>query len=74
MKNLVDIVKESKTTDREIYQYIQSWLQQDRTAYKQTMLVIFESMMDFFHDEMDRDKTKELVDLYSVAKDAYQAL
>lgn len=75
MKNLIDTIKESKTIDKDIRQYIQSWLRQDRTAYKKTMLVIFDAMMDFFQDEIDRDnKNKELADLYIVAKDAYQAI
>lgn len=74
MKNLIDTIKESKTIDKDIRQYIQSWLRQDRTEYKKTMLLIFQSMMDFFQDEMDRNMTKELADLYTVAKDAYQAI
>lgn len=74
MKNLIDTIKESKTIDKDIRQYIQSWLRQDRTEYKKTMLLIFQSMMDFFQDEMDRNTTKELADLYTVAKDAYQAI
>lgn len=74
MKNLIDTIKESKVSDRDIYQYIQSWLRQDRSRYKETMILVFQSMMDFFQNEIDRETTKELVDLYNVAKDAYQSV
>lgn len=85
MKNLIDIIKESKTSTNEMRHYIASWLRQDRGNYEATLAVIFESMMDYFKEEMDyyEDKSKvasgkqskefdEAADLYAKVKKVYQ--
>ena len=59
MKNLIDILNESKTSDKEIRHYIQSFLRQDRSNYESTIAVILEAMMDFFKGEMDYYEKKE---------------
>jgi len=61
MKNLIDILNESRTSSVEMRNYIQSWLRQDRGSYEATIAVILEGMMDFFKDEMDYYKDKEKV-------------
>lgn len=85
MKNLVEILKESKTSDKEIIHYIQSFLRQDRENYEKTAILILQSMIDFFKEEMDylEDKDKiasgeqskkynEVADLYKKVSDAYK--
>jgi len=85
MKNLVDILNESKTSSTEIRNYIKSWLRQDRGSYEATIATILEAMMDFFKDEMDyyEDKSKvasgkqskefdEAAELYNKVKTVYQ--
>lgn len=86
MKNLTEILKESKTTEREMRDYVKSWLRQDRDNYEATLAIIFEGMMDYFKEEMDyyEDKSKvgsgkqskeynEAADLYVKVRDAYQS-
>lgn len=85
MKNLIDILNESKTATQDMRNYIKSWLKQDRGNYEATISVILEAMMDFFQDEMNyfEDKSKvasgkqskefdEAADLYARVKRAYQ--
>ena len=85
MKNLIDILNESKTSNQQMRDYIKSWLRQDRGNYEATVATILEAMMDFFKDEMDyyEDKSKvasgkqskefdEAADLYAKVKRAYQ--
>ena len=85
MKNLIEILKESKTSDKEITHYIQSFLRQDRENYEKTTVLILQSMMDFYKDEMDylEDKNKiasgkqsedydKVADLYKKVSDAYK--
>lgn len=85
MKNLIEILKESKTSSNEMRHYIQSWLRQDRGSYEATIANILEAMMDFFKDEMNyyEDKSKvasgkqskefdEAANLYVKVKKAYQ--
>lgn len=85
MKNLVDILNESKTSSIDIRNYIKSWLRQDRGNYEATIANILEAMMDFFKDEMDyyEDKSKvasgkqskefdEVAELYNKVKTVYQ--
>lgn len=85
MKNLIDIIKESKTSTNEMRHYIASWLRQDRGNYEATLTVIFEAMMDYFKEEMNyyEDKSKvasgkqskefdEAADLYAKVKKVYQ--
>lgn len=85
MKNLIDILVESKTSTNDMRNYIKSWLRQDRGNYEATIAVILEAMMDYFQAEMDyyEDKSKvasgkqskefdEAADLYAKVKKAYQ--
>lgn len=85
MKNLIDILKESKTSDKDIQNYIKSFLKQDRGDYSKTVVLILESMMDFFTEEMyylkDQDKVAsgqqskeydEAADLYKKLSDAHK--
>ena len=85
MKNLIDILNESKTSNKEMTNYIKSWLRQDRSNYEATIAVILEAMMDFFKEEMDYYENKEKVasgkqskeyneapDLYNKVRNAYQ--
>ncbi len=85
MKNLIDILNESKTSDNDIRNYVKSWLRQDRQNYDSTIAVILEAMMDFFKEEMDyyEDKDKvatgkqskeydEAANLYNKVTKAYQ--
>ena len=84
MKNLLDILNESQTSNKEMTHYIQSWLKQDRGNYEATIAVILEAMMDYFKSEMDyyEDKDKvasgkqskeydEAADLYAKVRKAY---
>ena len=84
MKNLIDILNESKTSSQEMRNYIKSWLRQDRSNYEVTIANILEAMMDFFKEEMDyyEDKSKvasgkqskefdEAAELYAKVKKAY---
>ena len=83
MKKIIELV-ESKTTDNEIRQYIQSWLRQDRDGYDKTLTIILEAAMDYFKEEIDyyQDKSKvasgnqsaeynKAVTYYKVVKDMY---
>lgn len=85
MKNLIDILNESKTSAQQMRDYIKSWLRQDRGNYEATIATILEAMMDFFQDEMDyyEDKSKvasgkqskefdEAANLYAKIKKTYQ--
>ena len=85
MKNLIDILNESKTSNQQMRDYIKSWLRQDRGNYEATISTILEAMMDFFQDEMDyfKEESKvasgkqskefdEAADLYAKVKRAYQ--
>ena len=85
MKNLAEILKESRTSDKEITHYIQSFLRQDRENYEKTTVLILQSMMDFYKGEMDylEDKDKiasgnqsenynKVADLYKKVSDAYK--
>lgn len=84
MKNLIDILNESKTSSQEMRNYIKSWLRQDRSNYEVTIANILEAMMDFFKEEMDyyEDESKvasgkqskefdEAAELYAKVKKAY---
>ena len=84
MKNLVNILKESKTLEKDMRHYVQSWLRQDRANYEATIAVILEGMMDYFKEEMDYYENKENIasgkqskefneaaDLYKKLSDAY---
>lgn len=84
MKNLIDILNESKTSSQEMRNYIKSWLRQDRSNYEVTIANILEAMMDFFKEEMDyyEDKSKvasgkqskefdEAAELYAKVKKTY---
>lgn len=84
MKNLIDILNESRTSSQEMRNYIKSWLRQDRGSYEATIDIILEAMMDFFKEEMDyyEDKSKvasgkqskefdEAAKLYAKVKKAY---
>ena len=85
MKNLNEFINESKTTSKEMTNYIKSWLRQDRGSYEATIDIILEAMMDFFKEEMDyyEDKSKvasgkqsrefdEAAELYNKIKTVYQ--
>ena len=85
MKNLLDILNESQTSEKNMREYIKSWLRQDRQNYLVTVDVIMEAMMDFFKEEMDyyEDKDKiasgkqskeydEAADIYKKLSDAYE--
>ncbi len=61
MKNLIDILNESKTSDKDIRNYIKSWLRQDRQNYDSTIAVILEAMMDYFKEELDYYEDKDKV-------------
>jgi len=86
MKKLTEILKESKTTNQQMRDYIKSWLRQDKQNYEATLDIILEAMMDYFKEEMDyfEDKSKvgsgkqskeynEAADLYIKIRDAYQS-
>ena len=85
MKNLIDILNESKTPLTAMRNYIKSWLRQDRGSYEATIANILEAMMDFFKDEMEyyENKSKatsekqskefdEAAELYNKIKTVYQ--
>ena len=84
MKNLIEILTESKTTSEQMRNYVASWLKQDKGNYEATISVILEAMMDFFQEEMDwyEDKNNiesgkqskeynEAAELYDKVKKAY---
>jgi hypothetical protein len=83
MKDIKDyIVDESRTSDNQIKEYVASWLRQNRSKYKETSLIILNAMMDYFKSEMEYEESaprgtqssqyKEVVDLYTKTRDAYQ--
>lgn len=82
MKDLKEILNESKTTDNQIKEYVASWLRQNRSKYRETSLIILNAMMDYFKSEMEYEESaprgtqssqyKEAADLYVKARDAYQ--
>jgi hypothetical protein len=77
MKDIKEyIVDESRTSDNQIKEYVNSWLGQDRKNYRRTTLLILSAMMDFFKSEMAYNlgtkEYEESADLYSTVIDAYQ--
>lgn len=74
MKTLLDVLKESRTRDIDKTNYVKSWLREDRYHYTDTVLLIMESMMDFFREEEEyfddnQDYKKENTKEYKMVQD-----